>query len=178
MALASKSVSLKKTVKACHRQYIGQEHQGNKRNMHNLHAHDTTTQAMTEVALALSMAFFALLIVALLSFQVPQQKKEPAATGPHRVIDTEKVQIESSSVKSSAKSGQAHVVFFYQGKFVDQQLNAIALANLQSDTPLVIAVPASLTFSEVMSIRNDINHPNLSITVISKEWQTLLEQKL
>lgn len=154
--------------------------------MQNLHSYDTTTQAMTEVALALSMAFFALLIVALLSFQVPQQKNEGPEDAPHRVNNTDKIQIENasaSSTKNSATSEQEpeQIVFFYQGKFVDQQLKSKTLSNLQysqSRQTLVLAVPASLTFSEVMAIKNKINHPNLSITLISKEWQTLLEQKL
>lgn len=34
---------------------------------------DTTSSAMTEVALGLSMAFFALLIVALLSMSIPKE---------------------------------------------------------------------------------------------------------
>lgn len=35
--------------------------------------HDTSTQAMTEVALGLSMAFFCLLILALFSIGLPEQ---------------------------------------------------------------------------------------------------------
>jgi hypothetical protein len=154
--------------------------------MQNLQSYDTTTQAMTEVALALSMAFFALLIVALLSFQVPQQKNALAADGALRVNDAEKIQIENasaSSTKTGADSEQEpeQVVFFYQDKFVDQQLKPLALSNLQHSQTrqtLVLAVPARLRFSEVMAVRNKINHPNLSITLISKEWQTLLERKL
>lgn len=154
--------------------------------MQNLHPYDTTTQAMTEVALALSMAFFALLIVALLSFQVPQQKNALAADESPSVNNTEKIQLENASVNSTKNSADSEqepeqVVFFYQGNFVDQQLKSLAPVNLQysqSRQTLVLAVAPSLTFSEVMALRNKINHPNLSITLISEEWQTLLEREL
>ena len=41
--------------------------------MHQHTNHDTSTQAMTEVALGLSMAFFSLLILALFSIGLPEQ---------------------------------------------------------------------------------------------------------
>jgi hypothetical protein len=149
--------------------------------MQNLHSYDTSTQAMTEVALALSMAFFALLIVALLSFQVPQQKTVTSAESKHKIDNRQNVQLKKTSTdpqQEQAKAEHEKIVFFHQGKFVDQQLKALTLTKLKSSPALVLAVPPSLSFAEVMALRNKINHPKLSITLLNEQWQSLLEEKL
>jgi hypothetical protein len=155
--------------------------------MHSQPVSDTSTQAMTEVALGLSMAFFALLIVALLSFQMPEPTSElPAQQSNKQNLETqlkepEKIQLQPGKQQAKnpteAKPKASQFIFYYQGRFIDQQLQPVLLTSLPTSTPVVLAVEQSLSFAEVMTIRHKINHPNLSITLLSDEWQRLLEQQ-
>ena len=149
--------------------------------MHSQHSYDTSSQAMTEVALGLSMAFFALLIVALLSVQMPTENAElnTKQTDQLTTVNTEKVQIKQADKQTKTKSSAngTQYIFFYQGRFINQQLQPVVLTALQTSAPVVLAVEQSLSFAEVINIRHKINHPNLSITLLSKEWQNLLEQQ-
>ena len=142
--------------------------------MHKQHAVDTSAQAMTEVALGLSMAFFALLIVALLSFHMPEQQSSASQTS---VSDNtpQNVQLQAGQSKP-ARTSDTQFIFFYQGRFVDKQLKAVDVNHLSRSGPVVLAVEQSLSFAQVMDIRHQISHPNLSITLLSKQWQHVLEQ--
>jgi hypothetical protein len=150
--------------------------------MHSQPVSDTSTQAMTEVALGLSMAFFALLIVALLSFQMPQQSSELSGskTAPQNLNERDRIQIKQdqqlAQTTTAAPQQEKQFIFYYQGRFIDQQLKPVVLTSLQTSTPVVLAVEQSLSFAEVIDIRQKINHPNLSLTLLSDEWQSLLEQ--
>ncbi|KXI28219.1 hypothetical protein [Paraglaciecola hydrolytica] len=149
--------------------------------MHNQPSYDTSSQAMTEVALGLSMAFFALLIVALLSVQMPSQNKELKVKQVDKVAtdDSQKVQIKEANkqAKTTSAVSDTQFIFFYQGRFIDQQLQPVVLSRLQTATPVVLAVEQTLSFAEVINIRHKINHPSLSITLLTQEWQNLLEQQ-
>ena len=143
--------------------------------MHKQHAVDTSAQAMTEVALGLSMAFFALLIVALLSFQMPEQHSLASQTPVPDNTPQKNVQLQAQQ-SQPARASDTQFIFFYQGRFVDQQIKPVNINQLSDARPVVLAVEQSLSFAEVMSIRQQINHPNLSITLLSKQWQNVLEQ--
>ena len=144
--------------------------------MHNQTVYDTTTQAMTEVALGLSMAFFALLIVALLSLQMPNPDLPESSNKPPAAETSLRLKTQQTPRAANTATTQ-QIIFFYQGRFVSAQLQPLDLSALDQAAPVVLAVEQSLSFAEVMNIRQQINHPNLSITLINAQWQQLLEQQ-
>ncbi len=147
--------------------------------MHQHTNHDTSTQAMTEVALGLSMAFFSLLILALFSIGLPEQvqKNQPSLTNDEQLKlagNSEK----TSSNKTSNNSKQQYA-FYLNGQFYDKQLNPLNsdnFARFETQQPLILAVQDSLPLIQIMALRKQINHPNLSITMLNQKWQTQLEK--
>lgn len=138
---------------------------------------DTTTHAMTEVALGLSMAFFALLILALLSFATPNSTKSDDILKKQGVIN--KVEVSTSSSSDSEETPLTpQFVFYFKGKLVDEKLQPVEFAQLDDKKEMVLAVPRDIEFSKVISLRKKINHSKLSITSINKQWQSRLEQLL
>jgi len=140
---------------------------------------DTTSSAMTEVALGLSMAFFTLLIVALLSMSVPQsvaiQKAfESTNNTPKDLKNNTNIDIEVNNKGSGDSSIQ--FLFYYNNNFYDKSLIVRTIDSFSKEAPLVIAVDPQLAFAEVFSLRQKINHPKLSITTSNKAWRTRLMQ--
>ena len=141
--------------------------------------HDTSTQAMTEVALGLSMAFFCLLILALFSIGLPEQDQQ---NEPSLATD-EQLKLagnsEGSSSNKISENKQQQYAFYFNGQFYDQQLNLFTIdsfARFETQQPLILAVQDSLPLIQIMAVRKQINHPNLSITMLNQKWQTQLEQ--
>lgn len=147
--------------------------------MHQHTNHDTSTQAMTEVALGLSMAFFSLLILALFSIGLPdksQKSQSPLAQEEQLKLAKSS---EESSTNKTAENLEQQYAFYYNAQFFDQQLNRF---NIDSFTrfdihhPLILAVQDNLPLIEIMALRKQINHPNLAITMLNQKWQSQLEK--
>jgi hypothetical protein len=153
--------------------------------MHQHTNHDTSTQAMTEVALGLSMAFFSLLILALFSIGLPEQtqKNVPMQKNQPSFASDEQLKIVSNSKKQSSskidQDNKQQYAFYFNGQFYDKQLkrlNSDNFARFDSQQPLILAVQDSLALIQIMALRKQINHPNLSITMLNQKWQTQLEK--
>ena len=153
--------------------------------MHQHTNHDTSTQAMTEVALGLSMAFFSLLILALFSIGLPEQtqKNVPVQKNQPSFASDEQLKIVSNSKKQSSskidQNNKQQYAFYFNGQFYDKQLkrlNSDNFARFDSQQPLILAVQDSLALIQIMALRKQINHPNLSITMLNQKWQTQLEK--
>ena len=137
---------------------------------------DPATHAMTEVALGLSMAFFALLILALLSMQVSVD----SAASQQASVDIEhsnKVQLSSSSGARQQAEASPQFGFYYQGSLYNKSLQIIPFNQFEAGSSVIVAVPSDLAFTEVMNIRAKINHPQLFITTLDKQWLQQLEQQ-
>ncbi|MFT5837974.1 MAG: hypothetical protein ACI9UT_000465 [Flavobacteriales bacterium] len=152
--------------------------------MHQHTNHDTSTQAMTEVALGLSMAFFSLLILALFSIGLPAQtqKNELMQIKQTLLPNDEQLKLASNnrkkSTEQSSKNNKQQYAFYFNGQFFDKQSNRLQIDNFSrfdTQQPLILAVQDNLPLKQIMLVRKQINHPNLSITILNKKWQTQLE---
>lgn len=146
---------------------------------------DTSTNAMTEVALGLSMAFFSLLVLALLSMSAPMQVKPVAShlqpsdlqlsdLQPSDLQQQSRVKLESNQQGQGEQTSQ--FAFYFKGGFYDQTLKSRKIESFPSDQSLVLAIDKNMTFSQVFNLRQQINHPKLSITTLNDEWLNQLEQ--
>jgi len=140
---------------------------------------------MTEVALGLSMAFFSLLILALFSIGLPEQtqKNQHLQKDQPSLAEDEQLKLASNSEKPSQErtSGnkKQQYAFYFNGQFYDKHLNRLDIDNFsrfETQQPLILAVQDSLPLIKIMALRKQINHPNLSITMLNQKWQTRLEQ--
>jgi hypothetical protein len=136
--------------------------------------HDTTSSAMTEVALGLSMAFFTLLIVALISISFPMQVDSKVTQLTDKIQKHSAIDIQIDS-KSNGKD-EIQFAFFFDDKFYDQSLALRSINSFSKDKDLIIAVNPNLTFAEVFTLRQQVKHPKLSITVSNKAWHSRLQQ--
>jgi hypothetical protein len=136
---------------------------------------DTTTSAMTEVALGLSMAFFTLLIVALLSMGFPKDAQSNVTTLPEGLQDKTVLDIQVDSKNLGSTKSETQFAFYFDDKFYDESLVLRSIASFAKDKNLIIAVNPTLSFADVLSLRQQINHPKLSITASNKTWHKRLQ---
>lgn len=146
---------------------------------------DTTSSAMTEVALGLSMAFFTLLIVALLSMSVPKENFTKAISEiPEDIKKNEAINIKNNikeNNKDEAKQSNENdmqFAFYFNNKLYDKTLAIRTIESFTKNKALVIAVDPTLAFAEVFTLRQKIQHPQLSITTVNKAWNTRLQQTI
>ena len=136
-------------------------------------------QAMVEVSLGLAMAFFALMILAVVSMNV-----EPAAD-PCLLNDSVLVAVEQSKpahpkpadkAKSSEHKKDHVIVVFYQGRYFDVQLQPVNPGAVDLGQQYLLALPPNLPLAQVLAARAAISAPNLRITELTPAWLVLLGQ--
>jgi len=148
--------------------------------MQSINSQDQSTQAMTEVALALSMAFFSLLLLALVSIGMPEStnnsKQEARTSVPEFVLT------ESSTKKKSTQSKEEPIeiqyVFYFEGMFYDQYLHITQITNLNNKQKLVVAMPMNTDVTQALSLQKKFKDFDLSLTIMNSEWLVAFESAL
>ena len=117
---------------------------------------------LAEVGLALSMAFFSLMILMLVAVlnsapNSPSVKMGKDGTSP----TTEKMDL----------------YIYSDGKLYDEQLNAILPNTLSEQQKILLAVDPQLELTAVLDIIGQVDHQNLQITKLDTAWQERLRIK-
>jgi hypothetical protein len=135
----------------------------------------TAENAMTEIALALAMGFFSLMVLTLISMgagQNTQSTPDVMALAPTAKPAT-------SSAADTA-SGNDFIIIFDGKRFLDTELRPIDPQTVvQSMTGparrVVLALDPSLPLKEAMAARARVNAPNLVVSSLDKRWLKALE---
>lgn len=142
---------------------------------------DTSTQAMTEVALGLLMAFFSLLILALVSIGLPQTAEVPASSQEQISLKMDPESSLTLAQQAPAKDAsaeqvgsQSSFVFYYEGAYFDEKLKNVDLETIATNANTIVAVSSTLAFAEVMQVHKDFAHMQVQITAMDVAWEAAL----
>ena len=148
-------------------------------------SHDHAQSAMTEVALALAMAFFAIMVLAMISMGSSLQvDKEQEAS-----VDLVDIQLSLQALQSNQKNNQASLskettktvgpddllIVFYQGQWLDRNLAPFNLASLSGDKPVILALDPDLPLNEAIAARSQLARSNITIAPLDEQWLTTLK---
>ena len=128
---------------------------------------DYSHNPLTEVALALSMAFFAIMVLTIFALS---QKQFKSAEG-------DKISISSkSSIDKDKKDKKRTLVFYHNKNFYDQNLKVWRLEN--QDKPAdryTLAVPTKMSVKELFEIKKIFQGLDLQVTEQNQQWNEALE---
>jgi hypothetical protein len=133
------------------------------KNMNSDYSHNP----LTEVALALSMAFFAIMVLTIFALSQKQFKS----------IESNKISINSkSSINKDKKDKKRTLVFYHNKNFYDQNLKVWRLEN--QDKPAdryTLAVPTKMSVKELFEIKKIFQDRDLQVTEQNQQWNEALE---
>ena len=137
-----------------------------------MHEH-TPHQAMTEIALALSMAFFCLMVLSLVAVGVPNSQVQTPVQMP---FDTPMMQLNDSPLRDTLTTDTEGrwVIYFHQA-FYDLELKVLDPAELVQGR-LLLAVAPDLDLQQLLAAQAQINSPDVSITLLDDAWISRLEE--
>lgn len=117
---------------------------------------------LAEVGLALSMAFFSLMILMLVAVL------NSAPTNQ---------QIKMGNDGTSPTSEKMDLLVYSGGQLYDKDLTRLNVAALPADQKILLAVDPQLELSAVLEIVGKVGHQNLQITKLDAAWQARLKNK-
>jgi hypothetical protein len=133
------------------------------KNMNSDYSHNP----LTEVALALSMAFFAIMVLTIFALSQKQFKS----------IESNKISINSkSSINKDKKDKKRTLVFYHNKNFYDQNLKVWRLEN--QDKPAdryTLAVPIKMSVKELFEIKKIFQDLDLQVTEQNQQWNEALQ---
>ena len=128
---------------------------------------DYSHNPLTEVALALSMAFFALMVLTIFALSQKQFKS----------IESDKISINSkSSINKDKKDKKRILVFYHNKNFYDQNLKIWRLENQGKQTDkYTLAVPKEMSVKELFEIKKIFQDFDLQIAEQNQQWNDALK---
>ena len=130
---------------------------------------DYNHNPLTEVALALSMAFFALMVLSIFALTQTEQEKSSIKS---LVINN------SSQVKEENKI-KSKVMFYYDNVFYDKNFQILDINKIKnSKETYILAVPSKISVKKLFTIKTFLNNLNVKITQQTEEWEKAFNQNL
>tara|TARA_B100001109_G_C18656897_1_gene377647 strand:- start:204 stop:590 length:387 start_codon:yes stop_codon:yes gene_type:complete len=124
-----------------------------------------TENPLTEVALALSMAFFSLMVLMLF-----------AITNSSSGSAQQTVKVDGPASNEVKKESPTFLIFF-NGKYFDETLEPAKPGSQDEAKPLLLAVMPDLDVRSMMDAMQKVNHPSPEVITLSNEWIRALSQK-
>jgi len=132
--------------------------------------------AMAECALALAMAFFAIMVLTMVSMGASVGS---GRTGTPPAGERISIRPSTPSDDRRAEPGrgdQGTIVIHYRGQFYDRELAPLDPGALRSDGPAILALEPSLSMAEAIEVRQRIANPDLTVTTLDARWLEALEE--
>ena len=132
------------------------------------------SNAMTEIALALAMAFFSIMVLTMLSMGAEFQ------SAPSPRLSAERLDLAPSALPAAgaaeSTAAEETVLIHYRGRFLDTKFDPVDPRALPAGRPIVLAIDPALPIAEAVAIRAQISTTDLVVTTLDARWLEALEE--
>ena len=130
---------------------------------------DYNHNPLTEVALALSMAFFALMVLSI--FALTQKDQE------NPLIKSLVINNNSQAKKENRTNPK--VIFYFNNKFYNKNFKKWDLNTIKnSKESYVLAVPSKISVRQLFIIKASLKNLNVKITQQTTEWENAFNKNI
>jgi len=129
--------------------------------------------AMTEIALALAMAFFSVMVLAMVSMGTTS----PADADTSSVAMSTRLQIIKSEPESrtATLASDSRIVVYHNERFLDTGLVAIDPGSIETTEIIILAIDPALPLAEAISARSRIAATQITVTALDERWMNTLK---
>ena len=125
--------------------------------------------AMTEIALALAMAFFSIMVLTMISMGVAENNN-PAVAGA--MLTTAADDAKATTVKPQTDDV---IVVYHDGRFYSRDLKPLDPSSINTPNRVLLALNPALPMAEAISVRTQINVSNLIVSTLDSRWLKKME---
>ena len=135
------------------------------------------SNAMTEIALALAMTFFSIMVLAMLSMGSAMQVKSAAGPGLSEGIQLSLPAVEGDAAVAAQAVAVEEMIVHWRGRFFDGALQPLEPAAFDGAGHSVLAIAPDLSIAEAMAVREMIAIADLEVTTLDARWLQTLEER-
>ena len=142
-------------------------------------AYESSSNPMTEIALALAMAFFSIMVLAMISmggaFNENRSSVKTVTSQIKLAMPAAEVIEEDYNVH---RANPETLLIYWKRNLYDGALNPIEDTSLLKDKYNILAISPDLSISAAMTVQKKLNIKNHHITTLSKNWVEILNEKM
>jgi len=126
---------------------------------------------MTEIALAMAMGFFSIMVLTMMSMGV--------GLGEKRAIDTAILAPPAAHINANADSVKKDdlLVIYDGGRYLDRSLHPLDMATIARATRIILAVSPDIPMAAAMKARQGLGVKNLVVTTLDRRWRQALKDR-
>ncbi len=132
--------------------------------------------AMTEIALALAMAFFAIMVLTMVSMGAPATKATETAGTPVKLTLAPPAPNRKSAEDTPA--GKDEIVVFWQGRFYDQDLKSLSISAQRYTGRVILALSPALSMADALEARAQVKAANIVVSTLDERWLQTIDQAI
>jgi hypothetical protein len=154
---------------------------------------ETRTNAMAEIALALAMGFFSIMVLTMVSMGagLEPDPRNTAATDDAPRLDRG-VAVAPAAPRDGASGAAAgnksaaaaetpsrpSILVYYRGRFFDGSLKPADPLVPGPEGWRVLAVDPALPMAEILKVRSKVGEGGLTVTVLGEDWLAALKKEV
>lgn len=132
----------------------------------------TADNAMTEIALALAMGFFSIMVLTMVSMGAGKVDSAPLVVAAALQAPADTAQPQSTILSSE----QDQLVIFHNGKYFNKDMQPINLADLDFSNRIILGLSPDLEMRSAIDVRSQFKTENLVISTLNEEWVSALKR--
>lgn len=127
--------------------------------------------AMTEIALALAMGFFSIMVLTMVSMGAGSSAAEKSAEFAGAYLAPP-----PSENAAAEKPGTDDLLIFYSnGQFLSADLASVPDEKITAAKRVILAVAPDMPARQTLAVRGRISNPNLIVTIQNEAWTQRLK---
>jgi len=135
--------------------------------------------AMTEVALALAMAFFSIMILAMVSMGAAHNKAGSADRPQADKSIAAKLAPTKNTTASAATAATQDdtLIIYHRGTYFDRDVKEIDPVTINPAGRVILALSPDTAMAEALEARSRLNTENLIVSMLNQAWLTTLNRR-
>ncbi len=125
------------------------------------------SNAMTEIALALAMAFFSIMVLTMLSMGASFQPADAPAAAERLDLAPSTAHADGNAEDTAARET---LLIHYGGRFLDAKLDPVDPRTIPATGPIVLAIDPALPVAAAVAIREQVPITDLVVTTLDARW--------
>ena len=122
--------------------------------MSNLSNYENNNNPLTEVALALAMAFFSIMILSIFALSNASMNKE------------NQLSLNNKSKVTNLDKVKRIGIYFYQNNFYDENQKILKINQLNLKKKYLLFIPVDITIDKLFSIKASVNQRDIKVSKI------------
>lgn len=135
--------------------------------------------AMTEIALALAMAFFSVMVLTMVSMGSGVSDASQASQTPSQTLpQSARLQIVAAhpATVSAPVAKDTRIVVYHAGQFLDTKLAVLNPATIGAGETVILAIDPALPLAKAIAVRSQINAAQITVTALDERWMRTLKE--